>query len=418
MTPTNDSISKPPLKRLSSATDDDESPRKRPKLEDAVADELHQIEVAHAGSASTHSDSDEGYFPSNMTTPRTIQNSIKRALDTADTDTDQSPRKRLKQTVSDAKPPITDATGWTGISSSHKSKEGTEEDAFAPAQPMPRSMKTEDSDEAIVLNSHPLITSDSPPVSQYVATVHPSSIPSINLLPPEILANIFSFHAFNAPLGYDPDEYDEDIDEITDPDYLANETESDSYFPDKLGWARVTHVCQKWRYVALDDARLWSTVVVDLPGEFLEEILQRSKGALLDLTIPLASQFRVIEPILKENMHRVRSLTLDNLSNEVASLLALPAPQLEELELPFGLEDRYMIPTPFLANNAPCLKRLTVAESIDFPWDSPVLDHLVELTIDRSTSQMRACAFPAPNAFFDLIGRLDRIQTLALRSRR
>ncbi|KAI0308683.1 hypothetical protein OF83DRAFT_1180507 [Amylostereum chailletii] len=115
-------------------------------------------------------------------------------------------------------------------------------------------------------------------------------------------------------------------------------------------------------------------------------------------------------------MHRVRSLTLDNLSNEVASLLALPAPQLEELELPFGLEGRYMIPTPFLANNAPCLKRLTVAESIDFPWDSPVLDHLVELTIDRSTSQMRACAFPAPNAFFNLIGRLDRIQVLRLRN--
>jgi len=56
----------------------------------------------------------------------------------------------------------------------------------------------------------------------------------ISILPPELLARIFHFYALEAPPWSDGVQ--------------------------KLGWIAVTHVCQRWRQVALGDSSLWARI--------------------------------------------------------------------------------------------------------------------------------------------------------------
>jgi hypothetical protein len=51
-----------------------------------------------------------------------------------------------------------------------------------------------------------------------------------------------------------------------------------------LGWIRVTHVCQHWRQVALDDSSLWAKIWgIPTNTKWISEMLARAKNAPLDI---------------------------------------------------------------------------------------------------------------------------------------
>ena len=179
----------------------------------------------------------------------------------------------------------------------------------------------------------------------------------IGRLPPEILSHIFSFHA------------------------IQNQPN-----PPGLGWITVTHVCRRWRQVALADPGLWSTVVFDLGAEWAEEMLARSKAALIsycrDLSYQrLSRRTRSLddEVTLGEHLPHVRRLVLSGDTDSLAPALralTTPAPHLESLELlrnePRLYELRVALPSDLFARDAPKLRRVTLC-SFAVPWDDSPL---------------------------------------------
>jgi len=133
----------------------------------------------------------------------------------------------------------------------------------------------------------------------------------ISVLPPELLARIFRFYALEEPPW--------------------------SGSVQKLGWITVTHVCQRWRQVALGDSSLWARITGISPNsKWISEMLVRARNA------PLVVDF-VVPPVpgilskFAPHIFRIRELRLRGLSVDrpqgLRDICALEAPALEHFEL-------------------------------------------------------------------------------------
>lgn len=206
----------------------------------------------------------------------------------------------------------------------------------------------------------------------------------IGRLPPEILSCIFSFHAINQPTPSDP---------IYNPDDPFPSNSSPTRLG--LGWITVTHVCHRWRQVALSDPNLWGTIVFDLGVEWAEEMLARSKAALISYSRDLLFQPRVVsrrrslddEVTLRKHLSHVRRLVLSGNPKSLAPAvraLTTPAPHLESLELLRNAhhfrESCITLPSDLFAHDAPKLRHLTLF-GCAVPWDSPLFRDLTHLDI-------------------------------------
>jgi hypothetical protein len=154
-----------------------------------------------------------------------------------------------------------------------------------------------------------------------------------------------------------------------------------------LASLHVTHVCSRWRSVALDCPSLWATVLSTYPEEFFRETLERSKRAQLTVEAGFA-KFRFQHPsaflipaLLLSDFHRVQELSLDGYVQETFVRDCLDdfqiAPVLEVLSLTLGAEES--LPDTFL-EHAPRLRRVYLYTHSP-PWDSPVLSGLTWLSI-------------------------------------
>ncbi|KAI0320594.1 hypothetical protein OF83DRAFT_1212105 [Amylostereum chailletii] len=93
-----------------------------------------------------------------------------------------------------------------------------------------------------------------------------------------------------------------------------------SRFSYDLGWMLVTHVCQYWREVALDNSSLWSTLrCADVSPAWGTEIMKRSKQAPLNVEVSTASDRSsarqpsikdILEEIMTSHSHHLRNLKL------------------------------------------------------------------------------------------------------------
>ncbi|KZV64136.1 hypothetical protein PENSPDRAFT_548940, partial [Peniophora sp. CONT] len=82
-----------------------------------------------------------------------------------------------------------------------------------------------------------------------------NALSPVNCLHPEILTSIFAY-----------------LVDLEPPNKLRT-----------LGWVRITHVCNLWRTVALDDPRLWSCITFTFGGSWVEESVRRSAACPLRL---------------------------------------------------------------------------------------------------------------------------------------
>ncbi|KAF8504403.1 hypothetical protein F5888DRAFT_1630854 [Russula emetica] len=248
----------------------------------------------------------------------------------------------------------------------------------------------------------------------------------IGRLPPEILSCVFSFHAINQPTPRDS---------IYNPDDPFPSSSSPIRLG--LGWITVTHVCRRWRQVALSDPNLWRTIVFDLGAEWAEEMLARSKAALISYSRDLSFQPRVSrrrslddEVTLRKHLSHVRRLVLSGNPESLAPAvraLTTPAPHLESLELlrnaPQFRELCITLPSDLFAHNAPKLRHV-ILSGCAVPWDSPLFRDLTHLDIrippvvpfprPAPASQSDLLSIPTLERLLSILEAMPSLQVLSL----
>jgi len=231
-------------------------------------------------------------------------------------------------------------------------------------------------------------------LTRFLISSHNDHTP-ISSLPPELLARIFHFST------------------LVEPPWSGVQ---------KLGWIGVTHVCQRWRQVALDDSSLWARIVgVSPSAEWISEALVRARDAPLRFDIVDRPSPGVLSKF-RPHMSHTRILRLPRLSihdvRVVREICSLEAPVLEDFEL--GFLDASPLTFGFdggmtlFKGHAPKLRRF-ITSHITIPWSLVPHGQLTQLRITSSwTPNPGILSLYDPNQLFDLLLNSPRLKILYL----
>ncbi|KAI0061052.1 hypothetical protein BV25DRAFT_1992574 [Artomyces pyxidatus] len=155
---------------------------------------------------------------------------------------------------------------------------------------------------------------------------------------------------------------------------------------DKLGWINVTHVCRRWREIALSTPRLWIVVDFSLGPSWLKEVLARSKHLPIALDNNSSPIPYKAANIISCNIFRATSMVLRDLEDDsdgCSSIydisLSRPAPLLQNLSL--HSVPSFALPFKLFGNHAPQLRRLSLTNCWALPWTSNIWKQLVHLDL-------------------------------------
>ncbi|VDB85907.1 unnamed protein product [Peniophora sp. CBMAI 1063] len=179
-----------------------------------------------------------------------------------------------------------------------------------------------------------------------------------SVLPPEVLALIFSFLAAIAPISL----YTSLIG-----------------FPPRaktIGWVSVSHVCRRWRDVCLSQSSLWTHL--DLHSYFpWETFLGRAKESPLVIFGPLREPQDGISHLhlIIDHRHHIRELKLYDIPLSLLLDLSIglcgPMPELQKLSLNMTTRNAQgklgSFPTDFFTKFAPNLQEVSLC-GFEFPW--------------------------------------------------
>ncbi|KAH9936687.1 uncharacterized protein B0H18DRAFT_1206927 [Fomitopsis serialis] len=186
-------------------------------------------------------------------------------------------------------------------------------------------------------------------------------------------------------------------------------------------WIYVSHVCRRWRFVALGCPALWSRLTVKGPAscQWLPEFLARSNQVSLSMAISFEthSSFGFGTPLPEElisialsSLRRMRTLKIDaapGYSPEIMKLLEGPAPLLEDLYIsetkPSGILDplNQLLRCPETCR----LRRLDLKCPVD--WAGISLSGLTRLSVGSSYRVMKL------DAFLAALAQMPRLEELA-----
>ncbi|VDB84974.1 unnamed protein product [Peniophora sp. CBMAI 1063] len=188
-----------------------------------------------------------------------------------------------------------------------------------------------------------------------------------------------------------------------------------------MSWISATsHVCSRWRAVALGTPTLWADIPVDLGVRWANKFVQRSRPAPMSINIPASrsSQLDVkmatffLNELIPKRFRRIRKLVAYDLPACPASAtLSLSWPALETLDLRFNSRPPI---AKLLDGRAPSLRclRLHVRLPDDSRWMIPALHRLRVLDIgfaygidDRSM-----------NDFLDALTRMPDLRHLRIKA--
>ncbi|KAI0055613.1 hypothetical protein BV25DRAFT_1736719 [Artomyces pyxidatus] len=224
-----------------------------------------------------------------------------------------------------------------------------------------------------------------------------NALSPIGRLPPEILVRIFSFDTT-------PDD--------GSPTYHL---------------MRITHICRRWRSVAIGCPTLWGCINLAVDRRWAKVMLARAKAAPLSLLVQ-RSQDKMTEDdvaLVVQHFPHIRNLHLLNRLSDDAALisklhqkLTAPGPLLESFWL--GIRDAdheewLTLPQNIFDGHAPRLRRLRVNNFSYFPWQSPVLSCLVDLSISLDSSPLPSQSHPL-DKILDALERMPALRSLLLDS--
>jgi len=227
-----------------------------------------------------------------------------------------------------------------------------------------------------------------------------NTLAPISALPPELLSRIFHFHAQDARPWYEGQ---------------------------PLGWIWVTHVCQYWRQVALNDSSLWATITgCLLRVRWISEMLVRARKVPLVIDMFSPDSPEVLSK-LPPHISRTRELRLDGLSmlhsQGVREICALEAPTLEHFELgicelvnPVTFHE--FAGTTLFKGQAPKLRTFSLAQ-VSIPWSLIPHGQLTQLEITNyyygGISNTDGSSLNDLNQFIDLLIDSPDLEVLVLK---
>ncbi|KAI0038242.1 hypothetical protein FA95DRAFT_1613541 [Auriscalpium vulgare] len=186
-----------------------------------------------------------------------------------------------------------------------------------------------------------------------------------------------------------------------------------------LGWLRVTHVCQRWRRVALEDPSLWEgNILCPFPfgDRWANLFFSRSQAVPLTIMKPPGSfSMTIAAPreieLFNNNITRIRVLHISTNDNNI-SMLCQSAPLLDTLDLTLHYNPgmSHSRPPTFPdgllggAAGAPALRHLRLETPGPLPWTSPLFERLISLEVVHRTS--------AESALADIMAALSRMPAL------
>ncbi|KAJ7866604.1 hypothetical protein B0H14DRAFT_3861976 [Mycena olivaceomarginata] len=165
----------------------------------------------------------------------------------------------------------------------------------------------------------------------------------------------------------------------------------------------LSHVCRRWREIALKRSTFWTHIVLSRPRWALE-MLHRSRAAPLavgaDLGSVLPKQIAARDLVLAQ-LFRIRELRLHMAAQRIPAPLLLPAPVLETFHLHFPDLLEIVVPANLFAAEVPRLRHLSL-QYCSLQWDSPLWVNLVSLELIHSPIHV------------DLLANMPHLRTLTL----
>ena len=224
-----------------------------------------------------------------------------------------------------------------------------------------------------------------------------SAVTPISVLPPELLVQIFRFYAPEVPPW--------------------------SGGVQKLGWIGVTHVCRRWRQVALGDSSLWARITGFSPNaKWISEMLVRSRNAPLVVDFPVTPGpeilFKFSPYIFRTRELRLRGLSLLRFQG-LREICASEAPALEHFELgvsaPFPVPFHQLGGTTFFRGRVPKLRTLSLYK-VSIPWSLIPRGQLtrLEITLFKGISTPSTPLPSDSNQLLDLLAHCPDLEVLVL----
>ncbi|TFY59338.1 hypothetical protein EVG20_g7828 [Dentipellis fragilis] len=159
-----------------------------------------------------------------------------------------------------------------------------------------------------------------------------------------------------------------------------------------LGWIVITHVCHRWRQVAINSASLWSYLSLALGVRWAEEMLRRAKGLGIhyirgDLpTFDSDALLAYEASFLSQHLEKIEELYLNSIDfSELEMVLdESPCPRvasrLRVLLLVPESEVEWEDGSPILSCSMPHLRDLTIKHGC-IPWTANIFGGLVHLNL-------------------------------------
>ncbi|EPT01838.1 hypothetical protein FOMPIDRAFT_1119418, partial [Fomitopsis schrenkii] len=202
----------------------------------------------------------------------------------------------------------------------------------------------------------------------------------------------------------------------------TDDTTTDNSIPPVRDLTRTSHVCKQWRAIALGCSALWSCIDLHRAPEWVAELLARSKGAPLYVSMT-GGQHRQRGPSLRKgwvketlamalkSLDRIRELKLVvtprfSKAKEIVERLDGPAPLLESLSI-IDMFSHSLVEEHtgrLLERAESCgLRRLHLKHCDTIAWEKIALSNLTHLKVENHTRYMD---------LMDLLGALSRMPQL------
>ncbi|THU89443.1 hypothetical protein K435DRAFT_969101 [Dendrothele bispora CBS 962.96] len=191
-----------------------------------------------------------------------------------------------------------------------------------------------------------------------------------------------------------------------------------------IGWIRITHVCSRWRELALNTRSLWTNIILNLGEDWTKAMIQRAgPTTLLSVTAVdcrfwndnLYEAFGLIPP----EMHRVVRLDLWGDFEEMGSICSAledaPAPALRYLRLAKSENqsgDSDSVIEGIFKSQTPLLEHLCL-DGVPFPSTSFYLfNHLKHLYVYSAGND--SGVFPSPSELLSVLACTPELESLSL----
>ncbi|KAI0060063.1 hypothetical protein BV25DRAFT_1917943 [Artomyces pyxidatus] len=192
----------------------------------------------------------------------------------------------------------------------------------------------------------------------------------------------------------------------------------------KPAWINITHTCQRWRQLALQDVALWKHIELEhVSLSWGTEMVQRSR--LVPLSIKTGfSLSPAVRAVFQQSatVARVQTLVIDGQrggQKAIDTILKKPSASttlLQSLSISHAFHKVLVLPARIFCNNTPNLRSLSLRGCF-ISWDSPLFANFTHLDIGarkRGDPVRKPMQLKTNIELSQLLARMPRLQTLAL----